>query len=79
MNDVPWEEILMRCGLFLLASTVFLLSGCALHSKAWDDAFADCQAQANEQWQTAGLPWTQRSNWQNNFINSCMEKKGVQP
>ena len=69
----------MRQGFLLLASTALLLAGCAQHSKAWDDAFADCQNQAIEQWETAGLPDAQHSDWQDRFINSCMQKKGVNP
>jgi outer membrane lipoprotein SlyB len=63
--------------LLLLASTAVLLFGCAQHSKAWDDAYADCQAQAVQQWETAGLPDDQMSTFQENYINSCMQKKGL--
>jgi outer membrane lipoprotein SlyB len=63
--------------LLLLASTAALLFGCAQHSKAWDDAYADCQAQAVQQWETAGLPDDQMSTFQENYINSCMQKKGL--
>jgi outer membrane biogenesis lipoprotein LolB len=66
----------MRHGFLLLASTALLLSGCAGHSKAYDDAMADCQNQAVQQWETAGLPDSQHSDWQDRFINSCMQKKG---
>jgi outer membrane biogenesis lipoprotein LolB len=66
----------MRQGLFLLASAAFLFSGCAHHSKAYDDAAADCQNQAIEQWETAGLPQSQHADWQDRFIASCMQKKG---
>jgi len=69
----------MRCGLLLLASTALLLASCAQHSKAWDDAFAECQNQAITQWETAGLPQAQHADWQDRFINSCMQKKGVKP
>ena len=63
--------------LLLLASTAAFLFGCAQHSKAWDDAYADCQAQAVQQWETAGLPDDQMSTFQENYINSCMQKKGL--
>jgi hypothetical protein len=68
----------MKRGFLLLVSTVFLLPGCAGHSKAYDDAFAECQNQAIEQWETAMLPENQHADWQDRFINSCMQKKGVQ-
>lgn len=68
----------------MLASTALLLLGCAEHSKAWNDAIAVCHDQAIEQWETAGLPDSQHADWQDrfinscmqNFINSCMQKKG---
>jgi outer membrane biogenesis lipoprotein LolB len=69
----------MRHGFVLSASTALLLSGCAQHSKAWDDAWAECQNQAITQWETAGLPETQHADWQDRYINSCMEKKGIKP
>jgi outer membrane lipoprotein SlyB len=67
----------MRHGLLLLASTALLLSGCAQHSKAWDDAYAACQAQAIEQSENAGVPDDQRAGWEDNYINSCMQQKGL--
>jgi hypothetical protein len=67
----------MRHAFWLLATTALLLSGCAQHSKAWDDAFAQCQAEAIEQMETAGVDRDQRSEWQDNYINSCMQKKGL--
>jgi starvation-inducible outer membrane lipoprotein len=66
----------MKQGSLLLAATALLLSGCAQHSKGYDGAFAECQNQAIEQWETAGLPETQHADWQDRFINSCMQKKG---
>jgi hypothetical protein len=69
----------MKYGFLLLASTALLLSGCALHSKAWDDAFADCQAKAIEQSEFAGVPGDQLSGWLENYTNDCMEQKGVKP
>jgi hypothetical protein len=65
--------------LLLLAATAALLFGCAQHGKAWDDAYADCQAQAVKGWETAGLPDDQLSEWQQNYIDSCMQKKGLKP
>lgn len=67
----------MRLGVLLLASTVLLLSGCAMHSKAYDDAFAQCQADAMKAMETAGVRADQRSEWQDNYINDCMKKKGI--
>ena len=67
----------MKFGFLWLASTALLLAGCAEHSKAWDDAFADCQAQAVEQSENAGVPRDQIPGWQEDYIKSCMQKKGV--
>lgn len=70
----------MRLGLLLLASTPLLLAGCAgQHSKAWDDAFAECQSQAIKQSEYAGVPDNQRAGWVSNYIDTCMKKKGVKP
>ena len=53
-----------------------LVWGCTQHSKAWDDAWAQCQAEAIEQMETAGVAGDQRSEWQENYISECMTKKG---
>jgi hypothetical protein len=69
----------MRYGFLLLASTAILLSACADHSKTWDDAFGDCQAQAIKQSEYAGVQDDQRAGWISNYINTCMQKKGAKP
>jgi hypothetical protein len=69
----------MRHGSLLLASMALLLAGCAQHSKAWYDAFAQCQAEAIDQMETAGVPRNQRAEWQNNYIDGCMQRKGLSP
>ncbi len=67
----------MRLGFLWLASTALLLSGCAQHNKAWDDAYAQCQAEAIKQSETAGVPNAQIPAWEDNYINDCMQKKGL--
>ncbi len=67
----------MRLGFLWLASTALLVAGCAQHSKAWDDAYAQCQAEAIKQMETAGVAHDQISEWQENYIKGCMDKKGV--
>ena len=43
----------MRNTALWLAFATLLLFGCAQHSKAWDDAWAQCQAEAFETWTQA--------------------------
>jgi hypothetical protein len=52
--------------------------GCAQHSKAWDDAWAQCEAEATEQMEFAAPDPDQRSEWQENYIRECMSKKGFE-
>ena len=57
----------MRGGLFLVLALVMMTSGCAQHSSAWD---------ASEQAEFAQPDPDQRSEWQENYIRECMDKKG---
>ena len=66
----------MRGGLFLVLALVMMTSGCAQHSSAWDDAWAQCDAEASEQAEFAQPDPDQRSEWQENYIRECMDKKG---
>ena len=52
--------------------------GCTQHSKAWDDAWAQCQSEAIQQMEFAGVAADQRSEWQENYINECMQKRGFE-
>ena len=62
-----------------LTSFVLLLGGgCAQHSQAWDDAWAQCQAEAIEQVETAEVDADQRSEWLENYSQECMSKKGFE-
>ena len=65
----------MRTGWIALA-LIIPAAGCAMHSKAYDDAFAACQAAAIEQMETASPAAGQRSEWQQNYIEDCMDKRG---
>ena len=69
----------MRHALFGLSLLVLLLSGCAQHSQAWDDAWAQCQAQAIEQVETAEVDRDQRSDWIESRTQECMREKGFEP
>jgi hypothetical protein len=53
-------------------------AGCAQHPPGWDDAWAACQAEAIEQMETAEVDRDQRSEWQENYIRDCMDKKGFE-
>jgi hypothetical protein len=50
--------------------------GCVQHPPGWDDAWAACQAEAIEQMEFADPDADQRSEWQENYIRQCMDKKG---
>jgi hypothetical protein len=52
--------------------------GCSQHSREWDDAWAQCQSEAIEQMETAGVAQDQRSEWQENYIRECMQKKDLE-
>jgi hypothetical protein len=68
----------MRKSALWLASSTLLLFGCAQHSKAWDDAWAQCQAEAMEGLDAGGdIAHDQRSEWIRNYINQCMQQKGL--
>jgi hypothetical protein len=67
----------MRNSALWLALSTLLLFGCAQHSKAWDDAWAQCQADSFEALDAGGdIAHDQRSEWFQNYINSCMKEKG---
>ena len=67
----------MRGGLLILLALIWV-AGCAQHSSAWDDAWAQCDAEASEQAEFAQPDPDQRSEWQENYIRECMDKKGLQ-
>lgn len=64
--------------LVVLLALLPLAWGCTQHSKAWDDAWAQCQADAIEQMETADVAPDERSEWQENYISECMQKKGLE-
>ena len=53
-------------------------AGCVQHPPGWDDAWAACQAEAIEQMEFAAPDRDQRSEWQENYIRECMDKKGFE-
>ena len=66
---------MMRTGWVALA-LIATVVGCVKHPPGWDDAWADCQAEATEQMEFAQPGPDQRSEWQENYIRECMDKKG---
>jgi hypothetical protein len=64
----------MRGWIALIPMIVAL--GCVQHPPGWDDAWAACQAEAIEQMEFADPDADQRSEWQENYIRQCMDKKG---
>ena len=53
-----------------------LLAGCQSHSAAWDDAWAQCEAEATEQMEFASPDADQRSTWRERYVGACMQGKG---
>jgi hypothetical protein len=65
----------MQAGWLALAPVV-LATACSQHPPGWDDAWAACQAEATEQMELADPDADQRAEWQENYIQECMDKKG---
>jgi hypothetical protein len=53
-----------------------LLAACQSHSAAWDDAWAQCDAEAVEQMELADPDADQRATWRERYIGACMQGKG---
>jgi hypothetical protein len=62
----------------IASALVILTAGCVQHPPGWDDAWAACQAEAIEQMEFAFVQPDQRSEWQENYIRECMDKKGFE-
>jgi hypothetical protein len=65
----------MKAGWFALA-LVAAAAGCTQHPPGWDDAWAACEAAAIEAMEAAEPDRDQRSEWQDSYIDQCMDKKG---
>lgn len=55
---------------------LLLVAGCQSHSAAWDDAWAQCEADAIEQMEFASPDADQRATWRERYIGACMQGKG---
>lgn len=66
----------MRTGWIALGAGLLLVAGCAQHSQAWDDAWAECQAKAVGNQDTYEGDDDQRSAWLMSQTKECMEGKG---
>ena len=53
-------------------------AGCAQHPPGWDEAWAACEAEETEQMETAAPDPDQRSEWRENYIRECMDRKGFE-
>jgi hypothetical protein len=70
------RNVMKTAGIAL--ALVVLIAACAQHPPGWDEAWAACQAEAIEQMEFAGVAHDQRSEWQENYIRECMDKKGFE-
>jgi hypothetical protein len=57
-------------------AVLLLAAGCQIHSAAWDDAWAQCDANAIEQMEFADPDADQRSTWRERYIGACMQARG---
>ena len=57
-------------------AALLLAAGCQSHSAAWNDAWAQCEAQAIEQMEYASPDADQRSTWRERYIGACMQARG---
>ena len=55
---------------------LLLVAACQSHSAAWDDAWAQCEANAIEQMEYASPDPDQRSTWRERYIGACMQARG---
>ena len=55
---------------------LLLVAGCQSHSAAWDDAWAQCEADATEQMEFASPDADQRATWRERYIGACMQARG---
>jgi hypothetical protein len=55
---------------------LLLVAGCQSHSAAWDNAWAQCEAEAIEQMEFASPDADQRTTWRERYIGACMQAKG---
>jgi hypothetical protein len=55
---------------------LLLVAACQSHSAAWDDAWAQCEAEAIEQMEFADPNADQRATWRERYIGGCMQAKG---
>jgi hypothetical protein len=70
------EETMSKRTVMALAALLPLVWGCQQHPPGWDDAWAACEGEAVDQMEFADVQADQRSEWQENYIRECMEKKG---
>lgn len=64
--------------LFILCARLPVLAGCAQHGEAWDEARAQCQGEAIQQIETAGVPDDQKPTWRENYIRECVRSRGFE-
>jgi hypothetical protein len=63
---------------WIAPALVMMAVGCVQHPPGWNDAWAACEAQAIEQMEFAEVDDDQRSEWRENYIRGCMDRKGFE-
>jgi len=60
----------------LLFALIPLIASCQQHSAAYDNAWAQCEAEAIEGQETAEPDPDQRATYREQYIRECMTKQG---
>jgi hypothetical protein len=63
---------------WIAAALMIVAAGCVQHAPGWDDAWAACEAEAIKQMEFAEVDHDQRSEWRENYIRGCMDRKGFE-
>jgi hypothetical protein len=62
--------------MLILSGLALLLAACQQHSAGYNDAWAQCEAEAIEQQETAEPDPDQRATWREQYIRDCMARAG---
>jgi hypothetical protein len=75
MPTSPAPDALKRAIQLVGLASLLLVTACS-HSRAWDDAWAQCDASAIEQGEFAEVETDQRTTWRERYIGACMQARG---
>jgi hypothetical protein len=73
---LPASRVAVGAAQAMAVAGLLLAAGCQSHSAAWDDAWAQCEAEATEQMEFASPDADQRSTWRERYTGACMQARG---